>query len=208
MTTRVQKGGAIFRPTTKARARSTVSVEPSSQKDIRSVTREPDAPTQSSFGSIPPPPLPTVASNPPSVNREDSLDFGSAPTFYSQSSCSSQAPPVLAAPSNMTRVSSSIPPIIPFGQFNRPPPVPTAIPVSNSRPVSVNQSDAFPSSQPVPESFLNAQDPPTYIDPALTSTFPVAQVVPIPEFSTFDQQLTTFQHMTPKTLSLVSIVQQ
>ncbi len=59
----------------------------------------------------------------------------------------------------------------------------------------MNQSDAFPSSQPVPESFLNAQDPPTYIDPALTSTFPVAQVVPIPEFGTFDQQLTTFQHI-------------
>ncbi|PBL00528.1 hypothetical protein ARMGADRAFT_1159856 [Armillaria gallica] len=192
MTTRVQKGGAIFRPAVKARARSTVSVEPSSQKDIRSVTREPDAPTQSSFGSILPPPLAAVAqSNPPSVNREDSLDFGSAPTLYSQSTRSSQAPPVLAVSSTTTRVSSSIPPIISFSQFNRPPPVS----VGTSLPVSVNQSDTFPSSQPVPESFLNAQDPPTYIDPALTSTFPVAQVVPIPEFGTFDQQLTTFQHI-------------
>lgn len=191
-TSTVEKGGAIFRPAVKARARSTVSVEPSSQKDIRSVTRELDVPTQSSFGSIPPPPLAAVAqSNPPSVNREDLLDFGSAPTLYSQSSRSSQAPPVLAVSSTTTRVSSSIPPIISFSQFNRPPPVS----VGTSLPVSVNQSDAFPSSQPVPESFLNAQDPPTYIDPALTSTFPVAQVVPIPEFGTFDQQLTTFQHI-------------
>ncbi|KAK0505618.1 hypothetical protein EDD18DRAFT_31 [Armillaria luteobubalina] len=196
MTTRVQKGGAIFRPAVKARARSTVSVEPSSQKGIRSVTREPDAPTQSSFESISQPPLTAVSqSNPPSVNREDSLDFGSAPTLYSQSSRSSQAPPVLAASSTMTRVSSSIPPIISFGQFNRPPPIPPAVPVGSNRPVSVNQSDAFPTSQPVSESFLNAQDPPTYIDPALTGTFPVAQVVPIPEFGTFDQQLTTFQHI-------------
>ncbi|KAK0198907.1 hypothetical protein F5146DRAFT_1131850 [Armillaria mellea] len=192
MTTRVQKGGAIFRPAVKARARSTVSLEPSSQKDIRGVTREPDAPGQSSFGSIPPPPLAAVAqSNPPSVNREDSLDFGSAPTLYSQSSRSSQAPPVLAVSSTTTRVSSSIPPIVSFSQYNRPP----SVHVGSSRPISVNPSDAFSPSQPVPESFLNAQDPPTYIDPALTSTFPVAQVVPIPEFGTFDQQLTTFQHI-------------
>lgn len=66
----------------------------------------------------------------------------------------------------------------------------------DSRPVSVNQSDAFSSPQPIPESFLNAQDPPTYIDPALTTTFPIAQVVPIPELRIFYQHwLTTLQHI-------------
>ncbi|KAG7452356.1 uncharacterized protein BT62DRAFT_1071503 [Guyanagaster necrorhizus] len=192
MTTRVQKGGAIFRPAIKARARSTVSVEPSSQRDIR----ESDAPPQTSLGSITTlPSVDVTESNPSPENRQVQNSFSSPPALYSQSSRNSQAPPVLAVSStSATRVTSSVPPLNSSTKFHRFLPDAAALPVV----VSVNQSSSFPSSQAisqVPESFLQPQDPPTYIDPSLTSTFPIAPVVPIPEFGTFDQQLTTFQHI-------------